>query len=224
MCSSPVNSFTLARHKIAVVLLAAGRGMRMGGPTPKLLLPMKDSRPLLLHSLENALSLFPLEVVVVVRPEHLLFVQSSKFKVQRPIPALQARSAPITYVPNPRYTEGMGTSLAVGISILRAVSPQAEACLVLLGDQPHVPAAIVERLVEAYLRERAAISIPIYGEEPGPPTLFSRALFPELARLEGDVGGRQLLARFPNRIVRVQFSEDERPKDIDTPEDYQAIK
>ena len=66
---------------------------------------------------------------------------------------------------------------------------------------------------------KAAITVPIYGEQVGPPTLFSRELFADLAALQGDVGGRQLFALYPNRIRRVPFAHDERPKDIDTPED-----
>jgi molybdenum cofactor cytidylyltransferase len=221
MCSSPVNSFTLARHKIAVVLLAAGRGARMGGPTPKLLLPMQDGRPLLAHSLENALSLQPLETIVVVHPDLLSLVQSSKFQVQPPKYAIQNPKSKINYVSNPRYKEGMGTSLAAGVE---ALSPEAEACLVLLGDEPHVSPAIIERLVQAYILGHSAVTIPIYGGQPGPPTLFSRDLFSELALLEGDTGGRQLLARFPEKVVRVQFAEHERSKDIDTPQDYQTLE
>ena len=126
MCSSPVNSFPLSEHKIAAIVLAAGRGARMGGDTPKLLLPMKDGRPLLAQSLENALFLRPFELVVVTRPDMLDMVQSPQFKVQSP-------GAAVRFVANPRFYEGMGTSLAVGVV---ALSPEVEACLVMLGDEP----------------------------------------------------------------------------------------
>ena len=214
MSSSPVNSFPLSERKIAVILLAAGRGARMGGDTPKLLLPMKDGRPLLAHALENALSLEPFELVVVTRPDMLDLVQSSRFKVQ-------GREDVVRVVANPRYYEGMGTSLAVGVG---ALSPEVEACLVMLGDEPYVSPAIVERLAQAFLAEGRSITIPLYGDQPGPPTLFARDLFPELALLEGDTGGRQLLARFPDKVARVRFPEQERPKDIDTPEDYLDLR
>jgi molybdenum cofactor cytidylyltransferase len=214
MSSSPVNSFPLSERKIAVILLAAGRGTRMGGDTPKLILPMKDGRPLLAHALENALSLRPFELVVVTRPDLMELVQSAKFKAQRPEGAVR-------FVANPRFHEGMGTSLAVGVG---ALSPEVEACLVMLGDEPFVPPQIVERLAQAFLAERRSITIPVYGEQPGPPTLFARDLFPELAVLEGDTGGRQLLARFPDNVARVRFHEQERPKDIDTPEDYLDLR
>jgi molybdenum cofactor cytidylyltransferase len=212
MCSSPVNSFVLAEHKIAVVLLAAGRGVRMGGEVPKLLLPMRDGRPMLLHALDNALALQPLQTIVVLRPDISPIVESSTFTLQ---PGTML-------VTNPRYEEGMGTSLAVGVSTLMEWSPEAEACLVMLGDEPNVPRVIVEKLVVAYMSEKPLIAIPVYGEQPGPPTLFARDLFPQLARLEGDTGGRQLVARYPERVLRVEFNQADRPLDIDTPEDYRA--
>ncbi len=82
---------------------------------------------------------------------------------------------------------------------------------------------VFERLVEAFLRERMAVTIPRYGEHLGPPTIFSRELFPLLARLEGDVGGRQLVARQPELACVVPFAAEERPADVDTPEDYRAL-
>src|SRR5215213_7193129 len=79
MYSSHVNSFTLATHKIGIVLLAAGRGSRMGGDVPKLLLPMQDGRPMLLHAVENAVKLEPLELIVVVRPDILTVIRGPGF-------------------------------------------------------------------------------------------------------------------------------------------------
>lgn len=207
MRSSPVNSFALAEHKIGVILLAAGCGARMGGALPKLLLPMPDGRPILSHAVANALSLRPSDVVVVVRPD---------------LPGLLAAldGLPVKSVPNPRYAEGMGTSLAAGVA---ALSEDVEAALVLLGDEPGVSPHIVQRLVQAYLLNKAAITVPVYGEQVGPPTLFSSELFPDLAALTGDVGGRQLFALYPDRVHRVLFAENERPKDVDTREDYEAV-
>ncbi len=206
MCSSSVNTFPLSTHNIAVVLLAAGSSKRMGGPTSKLLLPLKDGKPLISHSIENALSLEPLEMVVVVRPDLL--------------PQIESLHPSFNYVPNPRYEEGMGTSLAIGVSSLSA---DVEACLVLLGDEPEISRGVVDRLVRAYLADYSYVTIPVYGEQPGPPTLFSRYAFPDLSQLERDTGGRQLLARFPDKVTRVRFDENQRPKDIDTPEDYRAL-
>lgn len=198
----------LSEHNISIVLLAAGRGTRMGDESPpKLLLPLSDGQPIIRHATEKALALEPTEVVVVVRPD---------------LPAVEAALAGLSVrcVPNARYMEGMGRSLALGVSSLDLA---AEAVLVMLGDEPVVSPNIVQALVDAYLREQKPITTPVYGGQPGPPTLFSRALFAELSALDGDTGGRQLIARYPDLVCRVPFPEGARPKDVDTPEDYRAV-
>lgn len=213
MNSSPVNRHDLATHKIGVVLLAAGRGSRMSGDVPKVLLPMRDKRPILAHALQNALALKPYRLVVVVRPDIISAAQSIGSTLE----------VAVEYTANPRFAEGMGTSLALGVATLSTLSPDAEGCLVLLGDEPLVPPAIVERLVTSFAEQQPAICMPLYGDQPGPPTLFSRDVFSDLTALEGDSGGRQLLGKYPGRIVRVPFAETDRPKDIDTWGDYEQI-
>ncbi|MEP6774275.1 MAG: nucleotidyltransferase family protein [Chloroflexota bacterium] len=189
-------------------MLAAGSSTRMKRGLPKLLLHMPDGRSILAHALANALALGPLGIIVVVRPD---------------LPALleSLDGLPVTSVSNPHYAEGMGTSLAAGVA---ALPDDAQAVLVLLGDEPDVSPDIVHRLVESYLSSKAAITVPTYGEQVGPPTLFSRDRFLDLATLQGDTGGRQLFELYPDRVCRVPFTHDERPKDIDTPEDLASMQ
>lgn len=196
----------LKDHRIAVIVLAAGRGIRMRQAS-KLLLPLADGKTLLQHSVENALALRPAETLVVVRPD---------------LPELEQSldDLPVRCVANPRYAEGMGTSLAAGVLSL---GPEIEAILVVLGDEPLVSGNIFGRLVEAFLRERRPVTIPRYGQQFGPPTIFSRELFPMLAKLEGDTGGRQIVAGQPGLACVVPFAAGERPADVDTLEDYQAL-
>lgn len=209
-----IKLIRLVDYSIGIVLLAAGRGTRMGigihagaGNPTKLLLPMRDGRPIVYHAAQNALALKPAELLVVVRPD-------------LPGLSLALSELQVKCISNPRYMEGMGTSLAVGVS---ALTEGIEAALVMLGDEPGVPSYIIERLVAAYVREKKPITLPIYDGQAGPPTIFSREMFGELSRLEGDIGGRQLAARHPELICRVVFEAAERPGDVDTPEDYQAM-
>jgi molybdenum cofactor cytidylyltransferase len=197
---------SLKHHHIAAIVLAAGRGIRMRQAS-KLLLPLGDGKTLLQHSIENVLALQPTETIVVVRPD---------------LPELEQSldGLPVRCVANPRYTEGMGTSLAAGVL---ALGPEIEAALVVLGDEPSVSGGIFGRLVEAFVRERRPVTIPRYGEQFGPPTIFSRELFPMLAQLEGDTGGRQIVARQPGLACVVPFTAGERPADVDTLADYQAL-
>lgn len=205
MGSGPYN---LAAHSIAVIVAAAGKGTRMG-EMPKLLLPLPlaAGKPLVRHTVEAALRLQPLVTVVVVRPD---------------LPEVEACLAdlPVRCVPNPRYMEGLGSSLAVGVA---ALGEEVGAVLALLGDMPSVDDGIFGRLIAAYLKERKAITIPSYGGQYGPPTIFSREAFPLLAGLLGDTGGRQLVERFPQLCCVVPFEEAERPEDVDTPQDYRAL-
>src|SRR5437016_11788116 len=53
-------------------------------------------------------------------------------------------------------------------------------------DMPYIAPGIVERLVVAYESEGKPITIPQYGGEVGPPTLFARQLFPDLLHLTGE--------------------------------------
>jgi molybdenum cofactor cytidylyltransferase len=147
-----------------------------------------------------------MEVIVVVRDD---------------LPGLEnaLEGLPVRCVPNPRYQEGMGTSLSAGIG---ALSEAAKAALVTLGDMPSVSPQIVERLLESFLSERKAVTMPRYGEQVGPPTLFSREVFPRLTNLRGEAGGRRIVAESPELAAFVPFPESERPLDIDTPEDLEA--
>jgi molybdenum cofactor cytidylyltransferase len=113
----------------------------------------------------------------------------------------------------------MGTSLAAGIA---ALSSRVEAALVMLADMPNVSREIVSKLLEAYSGEQKPITIPTYGGEVGPPTLFRRELFEELTRLRGEAGGRKLAQQSPHLTCYVAFAEEERPRDIDTPDDLRS--
>src|SRR5437867_2497279 len=132
----------LADNAIAIVVLAAGRGQRMGAQ-PKLLLPLDDGEPMIRHVAHDALALGPSEVLVVVRPD-------------LPEIAGALGGLPVRCVPNPRYEQGMGTSLAAGIEVLQS---DVEAAMVLLGDMPYVAEDIIGKLVSAYLSERKLMTM-----------------------------------------------------------------
>src|SRR5438105_15115158 len=60
----------LSDHSIAIIILAAGRGQRMGlAGGSKLLLPLSDGQPIIMHTIRNAVGLQPAELIVVTRPD-----------------------------------------------------------------------------------------------------------------------------------------------------------
>jgi molybdenum cofactor cytidylyltransferase len=126
----------------------------------------------------------------------------------------------------------MASSLQVG---LRALRPEIEAAVVLLGDQPLVGSRTVAALLRAWRREGSrpavAVSKPRSSSSkahPGratpqwtPPIVLAREMWEKLYALDGDAGARQILDGHPELLDTVPAPG--RPDDIDTPEDYAKI-
>jgi len=189
---------------IAAVVLAAGRSTRMG--TPKLLLTV-SGRSVLRHVVDHVRASRCGEIVVVVGEAADRMAE-------------EVRLAGVRVVVNDRYREGMGTSLAAGVSTL---SPECDAAVVLLGDQPCVTAGVINALIDAYRRTRKPIVASRYGDVTGAPTLIGAALFNEARRLGGDVGGRFLIQQHPDLVEEVQVSPSA-AVDVDTPEEFARLR
>ena len=129
------------------------------------------------------------------------------------------RDRPVRIVLNPDYTAGMSTSLRAGV---RAVRPDCDAAIFLLGDQPFVTSALIDRLIEVFADERALIVRTSVGGRPGNPVLMARALFPEIFEQQGDVGGREIAERHREGQILVPLDDDRMALDVDTAEDYEA--
>ncbi len=190
---------------IAALLLAAGSSRRMG--RPKQLLEL-GGRPLVRRAVELAEASRVDEVVVVVGP--------NRAEIERALAGTRAR-----LVDNPDHLSGMASSLQAG---LRALGPQVEAAIVLLGDQPFQGAEVVDRLIETYRASRRPIVVPLYAGRRGNPVLFDRSLFGELAEQRGDQGGRDVVRADPERVATVPFDSERLQTDLDTWDDYVAAR
>jgi molybdenum cofactor cytidylyltransferase len=82
---------------------------------------------------------------------------------------------------------------------------------------------VLGALVEAYRGSRATIVAPFYQGRRGNPVLFARALFAELGQVEGDRGGRALLARYEQAVARVNLDDRAILLDVDTRQDYEDV-
>jgi molybdenum cofactor cytidylyltransferase len=110
--------------------------------------------------------------------------------------------------------EGMGASLACAA---RAAG-EADAYLVALGDMPFVrPSSIAA--VRAALESGAVLAAPYFHARRGHPVGIGRRFYPELLRLEGDQGAKQLIAANEKILVKVPVGDPGVVRDIDTPQD-----
>ena len=190
---------------IAALVLAAGRAVRMG--SPKLLLPV-GGETLLTRVLRAARASRCDDVLVVVGAgaEEITVV---------------AREAGARPVLNPRYAEGMGTSVAAGVA---ALPEDCEAAVVMLGDQPFVGAGVIDALIDAYRETGRPLVASRYGTVRGAPMLIGRALFDEARALDGDVGARVLLRRHPELVAEVDVGQGPASWDVDTPDDLERVR
>jgi molybdenum cofactor cytidylyltransferase len=190
---------------VGLLLLAAGESRRMG--RPKQLLPFAGTT-LLRHACRTALATPWRPVVVVLGFENAAC-------------AAEISDLPVALVLNPQWPEGMGGSLRVGLARLLELSPETAGVLVLLPDQPLVEAGDLTNLMAAWDPPRRPVAAAAYNGVLGVPAVFARALFEELASLQGPAGARAVIARHPAEIAIVPMPAG--AQDVDTPEDYRRI-
>ncbi len=189
---------------VSAIVLAAGRAERMG--RQKLLLPFRG-RPLVRWAVEAALASKAGETIVVVGSE--------ADEVSAALEGL-----PVVMVRNVDYDQGMSTSLKRGV---KAAKAGGDAVLFVLGDQPLVSSAVIDDLIEVFVRAGKPIVRPLVKGRPAHPVLMSGDLIPEILREQGDLGGRSILGRRPEDVCYVHIDDEPIDLDVDSREDYESL-
>ncbi|MGL4965512.1 MAG: NTP transferase domain-containing protein [Inquilinus sp.] len=192
---------------VGVVVLAAGQSRRMG-ELNKLLAPV-EGKPMVAHAVDAVLGTKGIGPVVVVTGHEREQVEA----------ALADR--PVTFTANPRYAEGLSTSLAAGLA---ALPHETDAALVCLGDMPRISPKLIERLVAAYApTEGRSIVVPTHQGKRGNPVLWDRRFFPAMASVAGDVGARHLIGEHADEVVEIEAGDTAVLFDVDTPETLSTL-
>lgn len=191
---------------IAAIVLAAGEAKRLG--RQKLLLDLKG-KPVLQWTLEAALGSKLDQVVCVVRELK---------EIQQEIPLKHEK---LRWAVNERAAEGQSTSIIAG---LKAVSPESEAAVFLVGDQPLVKPDLINGLIDLFTKEPALIVAPTFAGQSRNPVLFRRNLFPEILKLEGDSGARGLIEKYRKKSAFVAWPDESPFLDVDRWEDYEKLQ
>jgi molybdenum cofactor cytidylyltransferase len=121
---------------------------------------------------------------------------------------------------NPRHALGMSTSLDAGVASL---PPGTAAAVVLLADMPFVDAAMIRALVLRHGEGGAPVVSSRYGAVPAPPTLYARAVFPELLGGEGEGRGREVVRRHAGEVAFVDWPASALA-DVDLDEDLERAR
>jgi molybdenum cofactor cytidylyltransferase len=126
---------------------------------------------------------------------------------------------PVQIVMNPDYQSGQSAALRHGLA---ALPVDTEAAIVGVADQPLLTDTVLLQLITRWRQTSALVIAPLYGGQRGNPVLFAQSVFPELLSVQGDVGGRAVLAHHSVEWVPIE------PwwvgLDIDTPTDLDRIE
>jgi molybdenum cofactor cytidylyltransferase len=197
---SAVRETSAAAPGVAAVVLSAGQSRRMGGDN-KLLRPIAGV-PLIRRTADAVLATAARPVIVVTGHQEA--------EIRAALAGLD-----VVFVHNPRFGEGLSTSLKAGLD---AVPAEADGALVCLGDMPAVAAAHIAALIAGF--DPAAgrcIGVPTHAGKRGNPTLWARRLFDDMRQVAGDVGARHLIGANESLVYEVEFGDTAVLTDLDTP-------
>ena len=191
------------QDRVAIAILAAGRGSRFNHDYPKSL-ALLGGRSLLAHALDAAIDskLAPVLLIVGYRYQQVV-----------------TNSSNILTVYNPHWHQGIASSLQTAIKAIEANLSIGALC-VGLADQPLIGSDAYRRLTSAYFKG-ADFAVATYEGARRNPVLLARSMWSDATKLEGDEGARVLMNS--HSVVEVACDHTGNPFDVDTVEDLQAI-
>ncbi len=187
---------------IGAVVLAAGESRRMG--TQKLLLPFGDTT--ILGAVVRTVQASRAGRTVVV-------LGADREAIRR-----ECGSRDLDLVVNENYPLGMLTSIQAG---LRALPPDAQAAVIVLGDQPFLASRVIDAVIAAYETGGKGIVIPTFQGRRGHPVLIDVKYRDEVLAFDPADGLRRLMLAHAGDILEVDVADPDILRDLDTPEDYQ---
>jgi CTP:molybdopterin cytidylyltransferase MocA len=186
------------------VILAAGAGRRMGGP--KALVEWRG-RSLLAHALVNC-----------ARPSIALRIAVLGCEAGRARRAAAADEAAVRWAVNPRWEDGMLSSVLCGLAA--AESAAADAVLLYPVDHPVIEPETIDAVCAA-LAAGAELVVPVHAGRRGHPGGFGRARFAGLREAPPELGARAVLRA--GSVVEVAAGPG-CLRGVDTPADLAALE
>jgi molybdenum cofactor cytidylyltransferase len=160
---------------------------------------------LIVHAVEAALGSLATPVIVV-----------TGYDATRLREALGTRD--LIYTHNADYLEGQASSIRCGLNAL----PQGiDGALICLGDMPQIQSQHLNALVDSFMPD--SISVPLCAGRRGNPVLFPASVFPQLNKLTGDIGGRELIATGSTPVIEVEVDSPAIFYDVDCKDDLDVL-
>jgi molybdenum cofactor cytidylyltransferase len=128
----------------------------------------------------------------------------------------------VQYAINRNYRNGMLSSIKAGLEML---SPNEDAVLIALVDQPMIKSSLINRLILAFEEGDKGIVLPVYEGKHGHPIIMSTSYVDEIMQLDDDSEGglRELINANRDDWLEVAVEIPGVLEDIDSPADYQRL-
>ncbi len=199
------NPVRETHRRVAAIITAAGTGVRMQGRIKQLL--RWRGKTLIEHAIDIATGSDATETIVVLG--------AHAEEIRKVIREPRAR-----VILNRDWEEGHASSIRVALD---AISPTMDAAIFINADQPLLTPNVVNAIIQRYRETDAEIIAPTYAGKRGSPVLFRRVHFDELRSLRGELGGRELIAKYAERVEHVVFEDAQLGVDVDTLEEYDKV-
>jgi molybdenum cofactor cytidylyltransferase len=206
------DSLKTSSSRLAILLLAAGEGNRLGG-YPKALL-IKDGKSLLSRFCLSAQAFDPVQTLVVTG-----FYSE---EIEGEVKALQKEGlVQLECIHNENPERGQSSSVRLGIESLR---DNYDVLLIALSDQPNIGSPEIEALLMQFV-ERSPdqeIILPTVNGRRGNPVLFSKNVMDAILKAPGMLP-RAYMDQHPELVKRFETDNQAYVLDVDTPDDIQRL-
>ena len=201
-----------SKLRLAILLLAAGQGSRLGS-IPKALLK-KDGESLLKHLYQAAVAFSPVQFVVV-SGFHAQAVEAELAMLGRDI------NLPIHLVLNPRPELGQSSSVRLG---LESLEKNYDVLLIALCDQPAIGQQEIADLLNQFEQRKAGqeMILPMVGKQRGNPVLFSKKVIEDILAVPAMVC-RPFMDEHPELVRIFSTGNEAYILDVDTEEDIKRL-
>lgn len=177
--------------KISMIITAAGMSTRQG--KNKLLIRLCNETIIektINNFLNNNLDIF---VIVGYQKELIVPIITDRFRND------------IQIIENKDYKSGIASSLKAGI---RAAGDGYDYYGFCNGDKPFINVKTVEIILKYIVENKPSILVPIYQEQSGHPTFFSKEFIKDFSLISGDTGGREVIEKYSNAVTYLPINDE----------------
>ena len=198
--------------RLAILILAAGEGSRLGG-YPKALLK-KGGDSLLKRFIQSIRIFEPIETLVVTG------FYSEKIEAEIKL-IKQFVTNPITWVKNLQPELGQASSVRLGLESLKS---DYDVLLIALCDQPGIASNEIDALLWQFNQRdvNQEIVLPMVNGQRGNPVLFSRAVIDQILSIPGMVC-RPYMDLHPELVKTFVTDSQAFVMDVDTQKDIEKL-